>query len=91
MFLFLLLGMPLIYYSQTGCETASDLVTKALVEFNDNKNNMEAIKHLTKAIDLCPSDAFAYYYRGNVKLRMEDYRGAGHRSEERRVGKECRL
>ncbi len=78
MFLFLILGMPLVHYSQTGCETASDLVTKALVEFYDNKNDMEAIKLLTKAIDMCPSNAFAYYNRGNIKLKMEDYRGAGY-------------
>ena len=41
-----------------------------------NGNNIEAISDLTKGIELNSSNAVAYVFRAQAKLRLLDYRGA---------------
>src|SRR5690242_21670002 len=53
----------------------------------------EAIEHLSKAIRLGndkKATLYAHFYLGLVYLQREMYEDAQTRSEERRVGKECR-
>ncbi len=44
-----------------------------LLEIEDSQ---KAIVNFTKAIEINPNDADAYYYRGNFRIQSKDYQGA---------------
>ena len=56
-------------------QTFSDYLSTAETKFNSGDYS-GAIEDCSKAIELNPENAIAYYNRGGAKLRQENYRGA---------------
>ena len=58
-----------------GFKLNDNFITQKLVS-EINQKNKEALADFTKAIELDPDDAYAYYTRGNAKKKLKDYYGA---------------
>tara|TARA_Y100001954_G_C15583480_1_gene489575 strand:- start:136 stop:729 length:594 start_codon:yes stop_codon:yes gene_type:complete len=69
--LFLLVFIPLVSYGQTAQEYTYNAIIKS-----QNQNYQSALSDLSKAIELKPNYALAYYNRGLVKTRLNDFNGA---------------
>ena len=64
-----------VYKTPTNLQTAEEYFYSALNKAN-LKDDYGAIADFTKAIELDPDDAVAYYNRGNSKRKLKDYYGA---------------
>ena len=69
--LLVLLFVPILSFGQSAEEFFIRGNSK-----NELKDHKGAIADFTKAIELNPDYAYAYYNRGYVKCNLEDYKGA---------------
>ena len=68
--IFCLLASTVVY-----AQTAEDHFYSGNTKY-ELKDYKGAIQDYTKAIELNPNHASAYYSRGNAKVQLQDYRGA---------------